>query len=73
MPGAMDPQYAPSTSPTTASRQLYRAPDQPLDKQYRASETERIEAMENLIEWLPNNIPPGEETTIVHGDYRWTT
>jgi aminoglycoside phosphotransferase (APT) family kinase protein len=39
-------------------------------KQYRASETERIEAMENLIEWLPKNIPPGEETTLVHGDYR---
>lgn len=39
-------------------------------KQYRASETERIEAMDNLIAWLPNNIPPGEETTIVHGDYR---
>ncbi|MGH8679524.1 MAG: phosphotransferase [Burkholderiales bacterium] len=39
-------------------------------KQYRASETERIEAMENLIEWLPKSIPPGDETTIVHGDYR---
>jgi len=39
-------------------------------KQYRASETERIEAMENLIEWLPKNIPAGEETTLVHGDYR---
>jgi len=39
-------------------------------KQYRASETEHIEAMENLIEWLPKNIPPGEETAIVHGDYR---
>lgn len=39
-------------------------------KQYRASETERIEAMENLIEWLPKNIPPDDETTIVHGDYR---
>lgn len=39
-------------------------------KQYRASETERIEAMENLIEWLPKNIPAGDETTIVHGDYR---
>ena len=22
------------------------------------------------MEWLPNNIPPGDETTIVHGDYR---
>ena len=39
-------------------------------KQYRASETERIEAMENLIEWLPKNIPQGDETTVVHGDYR---
>ncbi|HZH26024.1 MAG TPA: phosphotransferase [Azospirillaceae bacterium] len=39
-------------------------------KQYRASETERIEAMERLIEWLPANIPPGDETSVVHGDYR---
>ena len=39
-------------------------------KQYRASETERIEAMENLITWLPANIPGGDETTVVHGDYR---
>ena len=39
-------------------------------KQYRASETERIEAMEKLIAWLPANIPPGEETVLVHGDYR---
>lgn len=39
-------------------------------KQYQASETEKIEAMDNLIAWLPGNIPEGEETTIVHGDYR---
>jgi aminoglycoside phosphotransferase (APT) family kinase protein len=39
-------------------------------KQYRASETERIEAMEKLLVWLPANIPQGEETTLVHGDYR---
>jgi aminoglycoside phosphotransferase (APT) family kinase protein len=39
-------------------------------KQYRASETEKIEAMDKLIDWLPQNIPPGDETTIVHGDYR---
>lgn len=39
-------------------------------KQYRASETEKIEAMERLIEWLPQNIPAGDQTTIVHGDYR---
>ena len=39
-------------------------------KQYRASETERIEAMDRLIEWLPGNIPSGDATSIVHGDYR---
>jgi aminoglycoside phosphotransferase (APT) family kinase protein len=39
-------------------------------KQYRASETERIEAMEKLLTWLPANIPPLEETALVHGDYR---
>jgi aminoglycoside phosphotransferase (APT) family kinase protein len=39
-------------------------------KQYRASETERIESMEKLLTWLPANIPPGDETTLVHGDYR---
>jgi aminoglycoside phosphotransferase (APT) family kinase protein len=39
-------------------------------KQYRASETERIEAMDKLIDWLPQHIPPGDETAIVHGDYR---
>ena len=38
--------------------------------QYRASETERIEAMEKLLQWLPANIPPGEDTALVHGDYR---
>ncbi len=39
-------------------------------KQYRASETDRIESMEKLLAWLPANIPPGDETTLVHGDYR---
>jgi aminoglycoside phosphotransferase (APT) family kinase protein len=39
-------------------------------KQYRASETEKIEAMERLIDWLPAHIPEGDETTVVHGDYR---
>jgi len=38
--------------------------------QYRASETERIEAMERLIEWFPAHIPPGDEDAVVHGDYR---
>jgi aminoglycoside phosphotransferase (APT) family kinase protein len=39
-------------------------------KQYQASETERVEAMNNLIDWLPKNIPPSAATTVVHGDYR---
>ena len=40
-------------------------------KQYRASETEKIDAMERLIEWLPKHIPPsGAPARLVHGDYR---
>ena len=39
-------------------------------RQYRASETEKIGSMDRLIEWLPKNIPAGDETVIVHGDYR---
>jgi aminoglycoside phosphotransferase (APT) family kinase protein len=39
-------------------------------RQYRASETEKIEAMDSLMDWLPQNIPPGDETCIVHGDFR---
>ena len=39
-------------------------------RQYRASETEPIDAMERLIEWLPRHLPPQAATTIVHGDYR---
>jgi aminoglycoside phosphotransferase (APT) family kinase protein len=29
-----------------------------------------MEDMEHLIDWLPQNIPPGDETSIVHSDYR---
>jgi aminoglycoside phosphotransferase (APT) family kinase protein len=39
-------------------------------KQYQASETEKVEAMDNLIAWLPKNIPPETGTTVVHGDFR---
>jgi len=39
-------------------------------RQYRASETDRIESMERLIEWLPAHIPQADETTLVHGDFR---
>ena len=39
-------------------------------KQYRATETRRIEAMDRLIDWLPANVPGVDETRVVHGDYR---
>ena len=40
-------------------------------KQYRASETERLESMETLIAWLAANEPPDDgRVSLVHGDYR---
>lgn len=40
-------------------------------KQYRASETDTIPAMDELIEWLNNNIPEDDGLrTLAHGDYR---
>jgi aminoglycoside phosphotransferase (APT) family kinase protein len=39
-------------------------------KQYRASETDKIEEMERLMDWLPAHVPPQQPTRLVHGDYR---
>ena len=39
-------------------------------KQYKASETKRLDTMERLIEWLPKTVPADDQTTIVHADYR---
>src|SRR4051812_45642542 len=39
-------------------------------KQYRSSETQTIDEMEQLIEWLPSNTPPASPPRLVHGDYR---
>jgi aminoglycoside phosphotransferase (APT) family kinase protein len=39
-------------------------------KQYRASETQKIEEMERLIAWLPAHLPPPRPPRVVHGDYR---
>ncbi|PYO24221.1 MAG: phosphotransferase family protein, partial [Candidatus Rokuibacteriota bacterium] len=47
------------------ARQIHR-----WTQQYRASETEKIEAMERLIAWMREHVPPGDETTLVHGDFR---
>ena len=42
-------------------------------RQYRAAETEPIDAADRLIDWLPRHLPAEGEATparIVHGDYR---
>lgn len=39
-------------------------------KQYAAAGIAPIPAMDRLIEWLPRHVPPGDETSIVHGDFR---
>lgn len=40
-------------------------------KQYLADEAAgRVADMDKLVEWLPAHVPPGDETAIVHGDYR---
>ena len=40
-------------------------------KQYRASETEKISEMAELMQWIADNIPEDDgQRTLVHGDYR---
>ncbi len=41
-------------------------------QQYQADipEAGRVPDMDRLAEWLPAHIPPGDESAIVHGDYR---
>jgi len=40
-------------------------------KQYEASETHHISAMETLIDWLPRHIPDDDgRIALIHGDYR---
>ncbi|MEO8280170.1 MAG: phosphotransferase family protein, partial [Ideonella sp.] len=43
-------------------------------RQYRASETETIAAVDHLIDWLPEHLPAGDDDAtrarIVHGDFR---
>jgi len=39
-------------------------------RQYQENHTERLEALEKLIDWLPGRIPAGDEVSIVHGDFR---
>ena len=46
------------------ARQISRWTDQ-----YRASETDHLYEMEQLISWLPGNVPDDDSTSIVHGDF----
>jgi aminoglycoside phosphotransferase (APT) family kinase protein len=39
-------------------------------KQYRTSQTDDIDDMERLIEWLPRHLPPAGPVRLVHGDFR---
>ena len=39
-------------------------------KQYEASRTEDVPAMERLMRWLAETTPPADEAVIVHGDFR---
>jgi aminoglycoside phosphotransferase (APT) family kinase protein len=47
------------------ARQIHR-----WTRQWQASKTRDIPAMEHLIAWLPEHVPADDETTIVHGDFR---
>ena len=39
-------------------------------QQYVASKTDDLPDMDNLMAWLPDNMPANDETTLAHGDFR---
>jgi aminoglycoside phosphotransferase (APT) family kinase protein len=39
-------------------------------KQWQGSKTRENPSIDRLAEWLPKNIPPGDDTAICHGDFR---
>jgi aminoglycoside phosphotransferase (APT) family kinase protein len=39
-------------------------------KQWQQSKTRENPSIDRLSEWLPQHIPPGDETAICHGDFR---
>ena len=68
-------------SPTTVGLSGYGKPGNYFErqigrwtKQYQASITEPIDAMERLIDWLPGHMPDSardeSQVAVVHGDYR---
>jgi len=58
--------YAAAGSRTTENRATISRADRALEQAVPASETERIEPMDALIAWLPENIPAGTKR-------RWCT
>lgn len=40
-------------------------------KQYLASKTDELPAMDKLMAWLPDHLPVNDECAIAHGDYRF--
>ncbi len=55
----------------------YGKPDNYIERQvalwsrhYEASKTGEVPAMDQLMNWLPENIPADDSTSIVHGDFR---
>ncbi|MGH6944735.1 MAG: phosphotransferase family protein [Geminicoccaceae bacterium] len=47
------------------ARQIHR-----WTRQWQASKTREIREIDRLAAWLPANVPAGDETAIVHGDFR---
>ncbi len=47
------------------SRQIAR-----WSEQYLAAKTDEVPAMDRLATWLPAHVPAGDDTSLVHGDYR---
>jgi aminoglycoside phosphotransferase (APT) family kinase protein len=39
-------------------------------QQYLAAKTDEMVSMDRLMAWLPTHVPAGDESGIVHGDYR---
>lgn len=56
---------------TTADRNYFERQIGRWSKQYLASKTDNIPAMDTLIEWLPINMPEDDgRVALVHGDFR---
>ena len=39
-------------------------------RQFEAAKTDPMPEMDALIDWLPRHLPDGDETSVVHGDFR---